>query len=319
MNEDDLPEKPDLSAWTAAEPPAGFAERVLEARRSGRRGAAGLPQATISPRALVARLGIGVAVLAVLGVGGGLILRSLGRAHALPASGSLVASERTTLGIGTRAIAVAEPTADLSWSVKSDAARVVQPAGDVFYRVEPGGPFVVATPAGEVIVTGTCFRVEVSEMKPSKSAIRGAVVGAALTATVMVTVYEGRVLLANEKGKTEIKAGERAMADGRDAPGPALAMRDHAGGPPAGKSIAVAVPPGPPDTATREEAGCALDRAQREELAAARRGRHARERARQDQGAGRRQPVLRAEQGRAPGHGQELHGQVRHAAAQLRW
>ena len=38
----------------------------------------------------------------------------------------------------------------------------------------------------------------------------------------MVTVYEGRVLLANEKGRTELRAGERATAATGAAPGPAV-------------------------------------------------------------------------------------------------
>ena len=44
----------------------------------------------------------------------------------------------------------------------------------MFYRVDPGGPFTVTTPAGEVHVTGTCFRVEVLPMKPSKQGLLGA-------------------------------------------------------------------------------------------------------------------------------------------------
>jgi hypothetical protein len=143
-----------------------------------------------------------------------------------------------------------------------NGARVLQPLGDVFYRVEPGGPFVVATPAGDVTVLGTCFRVEVMDMKASKPAITGAVVGAAITATVLVTVYEGRVLLANEKGKTEVKAGERATAGSGGAPGPAVA----AGAAASATKVDVPLPAPPPDNATREEL-LARDRAQREELA----------------------------------------------------
>ena len=38
----------------------------------------------------------------------------------------------------------------------------------MFYRVEPGGPFVVETPYGQITVRGTCFRVEVMQMKVSR-------------------------------------------------------------------------------------------------------------------------------------------------------
>src|SRR5262249_53158704 len=87
--------------------------------------------------------------------------------------------------------------------------------GNVFYRVERGGPFVVATAAGSVTVLGTCFRVEVQEMK--KTWIAGAT-GAAVSAALLVTVYEGRVLLAKSHGSLELGAGEHGHAAAGAAP-----------------------------------------------------------------------------------------------------
>lgn len=107
-------------------------------------------------------------------------------------SGQLAAApSRTTVTLASRGVAVAEAGAALTWAVASDgAAKIAQSSGNVFYRVEPGGRFVVSTGAGEVTVTGTCFRVEVTDVKNLSSATIGAVVATVMT----VTVYEGRVL-----------------------------------------------------------------------------------------------------------------------------
>ena len=60
-------------------------------------------------------------------------------------------------GRGGRAAALADRAGQ-------GAVLVDQTAGEVFYRVN-ARPFVVQTPSGVVRVTGTCFRVEVSDMK----------------------------------------------------------------------------------------------------------------------------------------------------------
>jgi len=114
------------------------------------------------------------------------------------ATGALSPAERTSTQLGSRGVAVAEAGARLRWTIDRDA-RVEQDAGDVFYRVEPGGAFVVATPAGDVTVTGTCFRVEVA-------------------LTVTVTVYEGSVELANSHGRITLAAGEHGTATTTTAP-----------------------------------------------------------------------------------------------------
>ena len=150
-------------------------------------------------------------------------------------SGASSPAERTTASLAGRGVAVIEAGARLAWEVDAiGAARLHQDAGDVFYRVEPGAPFVVATPAGDVTVRGTCFRVEL------------VAAGAAL-----VTVYEGRVAVANHHGQLEVAAGERAIATSDAVP-------------------RTMPPPGTPPMTVWQSLGdlTARDRAQRERIAA---------------------------------------------------
>jgi FecR-like protein len=117
------------------------------------------------------------------------------------ASGARRATARTTEALGRRGVAVLEAGGALAWEIAGDGtAALHQDRGDVFYRVEPGGPFVVTTPAAEVSVHGTCFRVE---LEPSG---------------VVVTVYEGKVALANARGRIELLAGEHGIATTDAAP-----------------------------------------------------------------------------------------------------
>jgi hypothetical protein len=173
---------------------------------------------------------LGAAALALV------LLRPRGPA---PVTLSRVTTARETIALGGRGLAVAEAGSDLSARIDERGAVIEQSAGDVFYRVEKGGPFVVRTPAGEARVRGTCFRVEVETMK------RGIVqmgVGAAMATAVLVTVYEGKVILANEKGDATLQAGERARAASGQAPAPVT------------DKTAAAIPPVPPaDTLSREE------------------------------------------------------------------
>lgn len=152
MTDEDKPVLDDetLAAWPAAEPPAGFADRVMAARaeRPARR-----------------RSAWWVAAVAVAAGVAGLFAWPRGTVE----KGTIAAGSRVETRLGERAVAVAEPGASLRWTVGSGGdGAVVQDRGDVFYRVERGGPFVVATPAGDVRVIGTCFRVEVTEMKLGK-------------------------------------------------------------------------------------------------------------------------------------------------------
>lgn len=197
---------PILSAWSASEPSNDFAAKVnakLDAanaqpprRRVGRRGRIGVT--------------LGVAAAAAM-----LALAFV----SLPRSGDHRVASRDSVAIGHRAVAVMEPGAALTYRVGwSGDAEIEQTAGNVFYRVERGGAFRVHTPGGDVVVHGTCFRVEVNAMKSIRSGALGATLGAAITATVLVTVYEGKVSLANPQGKVSLSAGSRAEASAQNAP-----------------------------------------------------------------------------------------------------
>lgn len=187
-----------LAAWQAAEPPADFAERVLAARTE-RKASARHPDL----RMLWLSSGALIAAAAALW------LMFTGQAS----QGMLEARARETQAIGERAVAVAEAGAVLRWRVeRSGEARVEQREGSVFYRVEHGGPFRVTTPLGSVEVLGTCFRVEVMPMKWSKEHLVSSAVAAAATAAVVVTVYEGRVNVANAAGAQVVIAGQEAYA-----------------------------------------------------------------------------------------------------------
>jgi hypothetical protein len=185
-----------LDAWSALVPPADFADRVLAARA---------PVApTRSPRT---RRLAGIATLGVAAAAALVALWPTSRA----ASGVLSASQRTTERLGDRGLAVAEPASELTWQIDAGgAADIVQRAGNVFYRVERGGAFVVHTPAGDVRVTGTCFRIEVDTMNTNQKLVIAGLAGAALATTVLVTVYEGRVTTETASARTELAAGTRA-------------------------------------------------------------------------------------------------------------
>ncbi|MGZ3441839.1 MAG: hypothetical protein ACXVDD_20105 [Polyangia bacterium] len=242
------------AAFGAAEPPAGFAERVVGAWQKERAAAA----ATARPRRRGLSLAVGGLTLAAAAVML-LWLRPPPSPTGGERAGDHQVGERTTFHVGGRATAVAEAGSALSWRVTPGGeARVQQSAGDVFYRVEKGGPFVVSTAAGDVTVLGTCFRVEVQPM--DKKAAMAAGVGALAATMILVSVYEGRVLLANERGRTELAAGERGTAQGAGAPARLAAEMAKSVA-----RIAAQLPP-PAAGATREEL-LKRDADQREELA----------------------------------------------------
>jgi len=210
MQDDDAP-PPDaavsraLAAWTPLAPPADFVDRVLDAR------APTAPPAR-STRRRVVLLG-GIAAAGAVAAALALVVSSPHRA----ARGALVASQRTTTLLGARGTLVAEPASELTWRVEDDgAAEVIQRAGNVFYRVERGGPFVVHTPAGDVRVTGTCFRIEVDPMTPSTKLLLAGLAGAAIASTVFITVYEGHVIAETRSARTELAAGSQATLSGAD-------------------------------------------------------------------------------------------------------
>jgi len=219
-NDDELTtaERGALDDWAVVAPPAGFADRVLTAQH---RPAA--PRIHRLPIVAVT-LGAAAAVALVIAVTG----------HGDASEGTLAVTTRTTAELGKRATIVAEPAAALRWHVSSTgAAEIDQTAGDVFYRVERGGPFVIHTRAGDVRVTGTCLRVEVI-MKPTNQLIVSGAIGAALATAVVVTVYEGHVIADSRGTHTDLVAGSRTTMSSDGAPVAA------------GAPIAIA-------TATREE------------------------------------------------------------------
>jgi hypothetical protein len=199
-------------AWEPADPPRGFAERVVDAAR--REGAA---RSRTRRRA-------GIVVVATIAIAAAAAVAVV-RVRTTPASGDASASgERTQIAIGDRAIAVLEPGARVAWS----GDVVTQSSGNVFYRVEPGGGFRVHTAAGDVDVKGTCFRVKVHDDGTSAASpqrgphqetamnardVKVGAVGVAIGAAAFVGVYEGRVALSHAKQSVELGAGESARAD----------------------------------------------------------------------------------------------------------
>lgn len=194
-----------LEGWDAPSAPTGFADRVTEAWLDERR-------AVARTRSIGARAVAIVAASLVLALGLGLWW-TVTRGET--AAGELRADGRASTELGAHAVAVAEPGAELRWRVAADGrTHVDQSRGVVFYRVERGTPFEVTTPYGSVRVTGTCFMVEVEDMDRS-GYVKAAAVGAVLAAGVVVTVYEGGVVLARDGREVALAAGERGRADTR--------------------------------------------------------------------------------------------------------
>jgi hypothetical protein len=200
--------------WTPQEPPRDFADRVM----------AEVDRAQRAPARVSRRGGIrgswrvaGTAL--ALGVAAGVALALTARSRNGAAShGEAVVAERTQMALGPRAVAVLEGGAHVAWT----GDDVSQTAGDVFYRVEPGGAFRVHTPAGDVQVQGTCFRVRVEANETSEGTeavvngrdIKVGTVGAALAAAAIVSVYEGKVAVSHARESVTLTAGETARADG---------------------------------------------------------------------------------------------------------
>jgi hypothetical protein len=195
-----------LGVWTVEQPSSTFTDAVLRAAEAPRpkpRRRFGSPLAAACTAAVL----LGAAAVALLD-------RS-------PAQGELEAATRRTIAIDDRATVVAEAGTRLAWAHDDNGTiRVAQHSGSAFYRVEGGDGFEVVTPAGIVGVTGTCFTVEVEDMntKTKRSWIGAAALGSAVAAAVVVTVYEGDVVLANDDGEVAVAAGERATARGGSSP-----------------------------------------------------------------------------------------------------
>lgn len=195
-----------LDAWTALPPPPDFADRVLAARD-----ATSPPHAHRHPhRHSRLRRARRVGVLALAGAAAAAVAVIALRAPHRAEHGELTAEQRTTAALGDRGLVVAEPHSHLAWQITGGTADVTQRTGNVFYRVERGGAFVVHTPAGDVRVTGTCFRIEVIPMHPNHKLALAGIAGAAIASTVLVTVYEGHVIAETRSARTELAAGGQA-------------------------------------------------------------------------------------------------------------
>jgi len=198
-----------LAGWATSEPPDGFVDRVVAATRRS--------QEEPTPPRRRHRRRVGAAVAALAAVAAALVLLRGGGGS--PEQGARIVEQRETIQLGRRGVAVAEAGAEITWLISAaGAAEVHQSHGDVFYRVEPGGPFAVETPYGRIEVRGTCFRVEVMNMTMSRQSWIGGAVGAALAATVVIAVYEGRIRVVNARGEAEARAGERIALAGGAAP-----------------------------------------------------------------------------------------------------
>lgn len=184
-----------IAAWDPGVPSAGLAKRLEDAPVPARwRGA-------IVVASIAAALVVAVVAMSPGGESG--------------VSGSVLAQERASVELGAFGVLVAEPGAELRWSESADAGLVVeQSSGRALYRVAPGAQFEVATPAGVARVAGTVFEVEI-EM--NKKTLTG--VSAALAAAAVVTVYEGRVVFANDQGSVDVDAGQSVRAEVSRPPG----------------------------------------------------------------------------------------------------
>jgi hypothetical protein len=193
--------------WTPQEPPRDFVDRVMaEVDRAHRPKAKGRVIRG-SWRVAGTALGLGIAAGVALAVSAH---------HGGSNHGEAVVAERTQMALGARAVAVLEGGAHVAWT----GDDVDQTAGDVFYRVEPGGAFRVHTLAGDVQVLGTCFRVRVASGGEGTEAvvngrdIKVGAIGAAVATAAIVSVYEGKVALSHARESVTLTAGETARADG---------------------------------------------------------------------------------------------------------
>ena len=230
-----------LQGWMPVQPGDGFVDRVMAARAARRRApvASAIGDAETVPAGITApaadrrrprwrQLRVIWWLAACLAAAAALSFYASKGPRGRNLDGAITATARQSHAIGQRATAVLEAGAVLAYTVRHvgdggpTRVRVEQTAGDVFYRVDTGTDFEVATPAGRARVRGTCFRVEVVPMNGTRQWVRqtavGAAVGAAVAMGVVVTVYEGRVALANTHGETELAFGERATMVADHAP-----------------------------------------------------------------------------------------------------
>lgn len=198
-----------VESWDPEAPPPGFAERVVAQARAERQ-----PQPRSRPRSRRGWIALAAAAALILAAIYG---------PEWPDRGRQVGPGPVALSEGVQA--EADAGAALSWSVALGGATTVQQhAGRVFYRVTPGTDLAVTTPGGRVTALGTCLTVEVIPMDrahPLKKPIVAALGGAAISAAVLVTVYEGRVAADTEAGAVEATPGQSVILAPGQAPTPA--------------------------------------------------------------------------------------------------
>jgi hypothetical protein len=195
--------------WPGLEPPPGFSTRVVMALEQTP--APALWRRRLPKRLLVVGGVAGACAAAAVAV---LVIHraspSVGPVEG--AAGEVHAGGRQTVRIGERGIAVAEAGASLVWSAGDEGVHVDQRRGTVFYRVERGGPFIVATEVAQVRVTGTCFQVEV------ESADGAGQLALEAASALVVRVFEGGVRVGNDQGEAVVAAGERVRVRLGEAP-----------------------------------------------------------------------------------------------------
>ncbi len=197
-------------AWSVPEPSVEFAAGVLASHFA--EGDATTHATAEAPRPRWVWLGAVAAVLLIAG----LMWAFLGGQSF---EDQLEAREVRTVALGDRATAVAQPGTRMKWSVDSDGTtRIDQSSGRVFYRVDHGERFDVVTPAGTVTVTGTCFEVDLESPTMKTHNVRAGALGAALASALVVTVYEGGVVLANDHGSVDLAAGDSGRVSDARAP-----------------------------------------------------------------------------------------------------
>ncbi|HEX7843502.1 MAG TPA: hypothetical protein VF469_38780, partial [Kofleriaceae bacterium] len=128
-----------LDAYEVPAMPAGIEDRLWQRMHAAK-----------PPRSRRWRLGAGAAAV---GAAASMAWFVTAGSPAVVRSGAAKTAERTTLSVG-KATLVAEPGTTLTWTSSDRGARIEQRSGNVFYRVEPGRPFVVVTDVGELSALG---------------------------------------------------------------------------------------------------------------------------------------------------------------------